>query len=116
MTVLGLTGYLIGHPVHVQMAQEASFQYGFGTVRFLHFLAGYVFVVNFLARIYWGFAGNRYANWAEFIPTTRACWREIKEVLRVDVFQTQELSPQVAAAVPVAAARIRAEWAATASQ
>jgi len=63
--------YLIGRPFSVAYAQEASSQYWFGTVRFLHFAAGYVFLINMLARIYWGFVGNRYANWKQFIPTSR---------------------------------------------
>jgi len=41
---------------------EASFSYWFGTVRFVHFVAAFVFFFNFVGRIYWGFAGNRYAR------------------------------------------------------
>jgi Ni/Fe-hydrogenase 1 B-type cytochrome subunit len=84
-----ITGYLIGRPFAVTYAQEASFQYWFGTVRFIHFLAAYVFTINFFARIYWGFVGNRYASWKRFIPTSAKCLREVVDVLRVDILQTR---------------------------
>ena len=84
-----ITGYLIGRPFAVAYAQEASFQYWFGTVRFIHFLAAYVFTINFFARLYWGFVGNRYAGWKQFIPTTSKCMKEMADVLRVDILQTR---------------------------
>jgi Ni/Fe-hydrogenase 1 B-type cytochrome subunit len=86
---LGITGYLIGRPFTVVVAQEASFQYWFGTVRFLHFAAGYIFLINMLARTYWGFVGNKYANWKQFIPTSRKWFKDVVDVLKVDILQTQ---------------------------
>ncbi|MBP1627264.1 MAG: Ni/Fe-hydrogenase 1 B-type cytochrome subunit [Holophagaceae bacterium] len=93
ITVLGLTGFIIGHPFSVAYTQEASFQYWFGTVRFIHFLAGYIFLINMLMRIYWGFVGNAYSNWKEFIPTSRSWIGDIKEVLKVDILQTSVHGP-----------------------
>ncbi|MBL9214963.1 MAG: Ni/Fe-hydrogenase, b-type cytochrome subunit [Opitutaceae bacterium] len=87
ITVLGVTGYLIAHPPALLSGAEASAGYWFGTVRFAHFLAGYVFVANFLFRIYWAFAGNKYANWRNFLPLTRAQFRQVWDVLRVDILQ-----------------------------
>ncbi|HLO67860.1 MAG TPA: Ni/Fe-hydrogenase, b-type cytochrome subunit [Holophaga sp.] len=89
VTILMVTGFIIGNPVHVDMAQEASGQYWFGTVRFIHFLAAWIFLVNFAARIYWGFVGNQYASWRTFIPTTGRTFGEILEVLKVDILQTR---------------------------
>ncbi len=88
--VLATTGYLIGSPLAIRSSSEASFQYWFGTVRFLHFLFAYIFFFNFLFRIYWGFVGNHYANWKNFIPYTRKQWREILDVLRIDILQIRE--------------------------
>ena len=34
----------------------------------LHVLVGYVFVLNLLWRIVWGFMGNRYARWKNILP------------------------------------------------
>ncbi len=87
ITTLGVTGLLIGKPFSVSYAQEASFQYWFGTVRFVHFVAGYTFLFNMLVRTYWGFVGNKYARWDTFIPTKRAAFQEIIEVLKIDILQ-----------------------------
>ncbi len=85
--VLVITGYLIGSPPAVQSGSEASFGYWFGTVRFVHFLAAFLFFFNFVYRIYWGFVGNRYARWQNFIPYRKEQLEEVKEVLKVDIFQ-----------------------------
>jgi Ni/Fe-hydrogenase 1 B-type cytochrome subunit len=87
ITTLGITGIIIGKPFSVSYTHEASFQYWFGTVRFIHFTAGYVFLFNMLVRTYWGFAGNKFARWSTFIPTTRAAFQEIVEVLKIDILQ-----------------------------
>jgi len=91
--ILCVTGYLIGHPFAVTYAQEASQQYWFGWVRFIHFTAAWIFTINFAARIYWGFAGNRYASWKAFIPTSPKCVKEIIEVLKIDILQTRLQGP-----------------------
>jgi len=87
LVVLCVTGYLIGAPLAIQRASEASFSYWFGEVRFIHFVAAYVFFFNFLFRIYWGFVGNRYASWKNFIPYRKKQWKEIKDVVAVDFLQ-----------------------------
>ena len=84
---LAVTGYLIGAPPALKSGAEASFGYWFGTVRFIHFVAAFVFFFNFLFRIYWGFVGNRYARWDNFIPLRKEQWKELMEVLRVDILQ-----------------------------
>ena len=62
---LAMTGIFIGTPK--TLALDPS-QFIMGWIRFVHFVAAYVFSVSFLARIYWMFKGNRYANWREFFP------------------------------------------------
>jgi Ni/Fe-hydrogenase 1 B-type cytochrome subunit len=92
MTLI-VTGFLIGRPFLPQPGSEASFSYLFGWIRFAHFVAAFVFFFNFLGRIYWGFAGNRHARWDQFLPLTPALfrkqWREVRNVLKVDVFQAK---------------------------
>ncbi len=85
IVVLIVTGYLIGNPPAMLSSSEASFRYLFGTIRFIHFVAAYVFVFNWLFRIYWAFVGNKYANWRNFIPTSRRYFKEIVSVLRIDI-------------------------------
>lgn len=93
VVALAATGYLIGNPLAISYSNEAYQQYWFGTVRFVHFVAAFVFFFNFLVRIYWGFVGNRYARWRNFLPLRGEQWREIGDVLRVDVLQTQARGP-----------------------
>ncbi len=87
--VLGVTGFIIGRPVTLMVAQDASFSYWFGTTRFIHFIAAFVFFFNFLFRIYWGFVGNEYARWDNFLPVRRAQFKEAADVLKVDILQAK---------------------------
>ena len=87
IVALSVTGYLIGRPLAVQSGAEASFSYWFGIVRFIHFVASFVFFFNFLYRTYWGFVGNKFSRWYNFIPYKKSQWKEIWEVLKVDIFQ-----------------------------
>lgn len=86
VVVLIVTGFLIGNPPALSSTREAYQQYWFGTVRFVHFVTAFVFFFNFLVRIYWGFVGNGFARWRNFLPLTAAQRKEIAEVLAVDVF------------------------------
>jgi Ni/Fe-hydrogenase 1 B-type cytochrome subunit len=87
ITLLALTGLMIGSPQTLWMSQEPSQQYWFGWVRFTHFAAAYVFFFNILFRIYWGFVGNAYSRWDNYIPYKMDQLRNIWEVVTVDVFQ-----------------------------
>jgi Ni/Fe-hydrogenase 1 B-type cytochrome subunit len=87
--VLCITGYIIGSPPALQNSSEASFGYWFGTVRFLHFIFAFLFFFNFLFRIYWGFVGNKYSDWRNFILINKKQWQEIKDVLKIDVFHRE---------------------------
>jgi Ni/Fe-hydrogenase 1 B-type cytochrome subunit len=83
------TGLLIGAPFAISSSSEASFGYWFGWVRFLHFIAAFVFFFNFIFRIYWGFVGNIYAKWQNFIPYKKEQLNEVIDVLKVDILQAQ---------------------------
>lgn len=87
VTFLILTGFLIGNPLHIFSASEAYQQYWFGTVRFVHFVSAFVFFFNFLVRTYWGFVGNQFARWTNFIPLKKKQWREMGDVLKTDILQ-----------------------------
>ncbi|MBK6795750.1 MAG: Ni/Fe-hydrogenase, b-type cytochrome subunit [Acidobacteria bacterium] len=89
VVALILTGLIIGRPLAISYSSEAYQQYWFGWVRFIHFVAAFIFFFNFLARIYWGFVGNEYARWDNFIPFRGVQWREIVDVLKVDILQTK---------------------------
>src|SRR6201998_1382002 len=89
LVLLCITGYLIGAPLRVFYAAEAYQQYWFGWVRFIHFACAYVYVFNFLARLYWGFVGNKYAKWNNFFPLKKWQREEIVDVIKTDVLQTK---------------------------
>ncbi len=89
VVILGVTGFIIGNPPGITTVSEASLGYWFGTVRFIHFVAAYVFFFNFLFRLYWGFVGNKFAKWKNFIPYTKAHWVDMWDVLKVDIFQVE---------------------------
>ncbi|MBK8701660.1 MAG: Ni/Fe-hydrogenase, b-type cytochrome subunit [Saprospiraceae bacterium] len=83
--VLVATGFYIANPLALMSQKEAANAFTMGWVRFLHFTAAYIFFFNFLFRIYWGFVGNKYANWKQFIPTSKRFFKEIWSVIRMDI-------------------------------
>jgi Ni/Fe-hydrogenase 1 B-type cytochrome subunit len=93
LVLLCVTGYLIGAPVRLINSPEAFQQYWFGWVRFIHFAAAYVYVFNFLARLYWGFVGNKYSRWNAFFPLKKSQRQEIVDVIKADVFETKMHGP-----------------------
>jgi Ni/Fe-hydrogenase 1 B-type cytochrome subunit len=99
MIVLVATGLIIGRPPAFLTVGDASASQWFGTVRFLHFAAGYVFAFALLVRVYWMFMGNQYARWYNFYPLTPKWFarqaRGIVQVLKVDILQIQKPPDQV---------------------
>ncbi len=79
------TGLIIGNPPAIMSGKEPSDAYWFGTIRFIHFAASYIFFFNFLFRIYWGFVGNKYANWKNFIPTNKQFFKDMWLVIKSDI-------------------------------
>jgi Ni/Fe-hydrogenase 1 B-type cytochrome subunit len=82
--VLSLTGFYIGAPfIYGTDWQAVGFVQGpngyevlgndavliMAWVRFVHFVAAFIFSTAFLVRLYWWFAGNQYARYDQFIPT-----------------------------------------------
>jgi Ni/Fe-hydrogenase 1 B-type cytochrome subunit len=87
---LAVTGFLIGRPLALMLGGEAYASYWFGTVRFIHFLAAFLFFFNFIFRLYWGLVGNQFSRWPVFIPLRREQWKEFVNVLKVDVLQAAD--------------------------
>lgn len=69
--VLCVTGYFIGAPFPT-LSGEASAHYLMGTIRFVHFSAGYILAVGFLGWIIWAFFGNKYSRELFTFPFWRA--------------------------------------------
>jgi Ni/Fe-hydrogenase 1 B-type cytochrome subunit len=85
--VLCVTGFLIGHPPALMSSGDASSGYWFGTVRFIHFATAYVFVAMLVMRLYWAFAGNKFAGWRNFLPLTRRQAKDAVKVAKVELLQ-----------------------------
>lgn len=81
--VLAITGYYLHNPFIISRAPNAFL---LGWMRFIHEVTAFVFTAAFLARIYWFFAGNRFAHWRAFIPLTRAQRAGMKDMLRYYLF------------------------------
>lgn len=87
ITFLIITGLLITYPPGVSY-NEGLNQFGFlvGYIRLTHLVLGVILIVNFLVRVYWLFAGNKFAKWYNYMPITKKQWRGIFETLKVDIF------------------------------
>jgi Ni/Fe-hydrogenase 1 B-type cytochrome subunit len=76
--ILSVTGYYIGHPF-ISVPGAAKDHFVMGTMRAVHLYAAAVFSAAVLLRIYWFFAGNRYARLLDYIPLRperlRGLWR-----------------------------------------
>ena len=85
LLVLIATGFYIATPLSIQSQQEATGKFTMGWVRYVHFAAAYIFFFNFVFRLYWGFVGNKYANWRQFIPFSKKFFKEMWYVFRMDI-------------------------------
>jgi Ni/Fe-hydrogenase 1 B-type cytochrome subunit len=83
--VLAATGFAIGHPF-LSVPGEARDHFVMGSMKAVHFYAAIAFTVSVLARLWWMFAGNRWASWRELVPTTAARRRRFVETLRFYTF------------------------------
>jgi Ni/Fe-hydrogenase 1 B-type cytochrome subunit len=91
ITVLAITGYLIGSPPP-SLSGEASDHYLMGYIRFAHFAAGYIFVIGFIGRVYWAiFGGDANAREIFILPVWRkSFWRGVWHELRWYLFLERE--------------------------
>lgn len=85
LIALIVTGFYIAGPLALLSKQEATHRYTMGWFRYVHFAAAYLFFFNFLFRLYWGFVGNKYANWKQFIPTSKRFFKEMLTVFKIDI-------------------------------
>jgi Ni/Fe-hydrogenase 1 B-type cytochrome subunit len=91
IVVLSVTGWFIANPLP-SVPGEASESFLMGNIRLIHFIAGYVFAVGFLVRIYWALVGNRYARELFVLPVWRpAWWKGLFYELRFYAFLTRTM-------------------------
>jgi Ni/Fe-hydrogenase 1 B-type cytochrome subunit len=82
LIVLSFTGYYLYHPFFAGSGSPGHPGFTLADMRFVHELCGFIFTAAVLARIYWAFVGNRYANWRAFLPLKRVQWHDLADMLR----------------------------------
>ncbi|HKL25510.1 MAG TPA: Ni/Fe-hydrogenase, b-type cytochrome subunit [Desulfuromonadales bacterium] len=65
IVLLSITGIYIAHPFTV--GSGTGF-YLMGWMRFIHFTAGYLFLLAVISRFIWMLIGNHHASWKAFFP------------------------------------------------
>lgn len=45
----------------------------------VHVYIGYVFTLNLIWRLVWGFLGNKYSRWKAILPFSKGYWRSVRE-------------------------------------
>jgi Ni/Fe-hydrogenase 1 B-type cytochrome subunit len=81
LIVLSITGYYIDSPFLIGSGSVGDPGFTMGWMRFIHETCGFVFIAAVLVRVYWAFAGNRYARWRALLPITRAQWRDMRDMV-----------------------------------
>jgi Ni/Fe-hydrogenase 1 B-type cytochrome subunit len=96
MFTLFATGYLIGKPLP-SVGGEASDHYVMGYVRMIHFIAGQVFAIAFVLRVYWYFVGNAWSRQLFTPPLfSGKFWGGLIHQLKFYLFLTSEPRSYVA--------------------
>ena len=77
--VLSVTGFYIGNPfIHAYSSE----QFIMGWVRFIHFIAAYLFIMSMIIRLYWSVMGNKYASFKTWFPLSSSDMREVLTELK----------------------------------
>ena len=89
IAVLCVTGYFIANPLP-SLSGEASSHFLMGNIRLIHFIAGYVFTIAFLVRMYWAIVGNTYSR-ELFIPKIWKAqwWGDLVHEIKYYLFLTR---------------------------
>ena len=68
IVILCITGFIIADPPAILNASEAYFSYWFGVVRFIHFVAAFVFFSTSVFPCIGDLWETCFARWNNFIP------------------------------------------------
>jgi Ni/Fe-hydrogenase 1 B-type cytochrome subunit len=93
IAVLSITGYFLANPIPSQ--GHGSGNPTMATVRSVHLLFAVLFITSVLFRIYWLFAGNRWASWRYWIPSTRARLQRLRQQAAYYAFLRRTPPPEI---------------------
>jgi len=79
IVAFSVTGLYIGSPYLYAVSTK---EYIMGWMRFIHFVAAYVFLMSFIIRMYWALMGNKYACFCVWFPFTAKKMREFIDTLK----------------------------------
>jgi Ni/Fe-hydrogenase 1 B-type cytochrome subunit len=94
IVILSITGFYIADPF-ITTQGPAIGHYLMGTIRLIHYITAFIFTVSVLFRIYWAFAGSKYARWSQFLPATRRRWRDLVRMVRYYTFTRRNPPAQI---------------------
>ncbi|MBZ5524178.1 MAG: Ni/Fe-hydrogenase, b-type cytochrome subunit [Acidobacteriia bacterium] len=83
IAVLSFTGYYMHNPFIVATGKT---QFLMAQMRFLHMVTGFALLAALIVRLYWFFAGNRWAHWRAFLPLHVKQWKGAYEMLKYYLF------------------------------
>ena len=92
--VLAATGFAIGEPF-LSVPGEARDRFAMGAMKAVHFYAAIAFSIAVLARLWWMFAGNRWASWRQLVPTTSKRRRRLALTLRFYTLLRVDAPPEI---------------------
>ena len=92
ITVLIFTGFYIGAPYFTTWGEPSS-HFLMGWARFLHFSAAALIVAAAILRVYWLFAGNKWARWNALLPVRAEDWRNLWRTVKYYLLVRQEWMP-----------------------
>ena len=85
---LTVTGLYIGAPFLHALREN---QLIMAQMRFIHFVSAYVFLASVLVRIYWWFAGNKYARLNQFIFANSERWKDTMDTALFYAFLRKDI-------------------------
>jgi Ni/Fe-hydrogenase 1 B-type cytochrome subunit len=87
LVVLTITGSYMHDPYLVARGPRA---WVMGWMRFIHELSGFFLIGIFVPRVYWFFAGNRWASWRAWFPHTARQWTSFKSMVSYYAFRRRK--------------------------
>jgi len=92
IVVLIVTGLYIGSPYFTTWG-EASSHFLMGWARFLHFTAAALIMGAAILRVYWLFAGGKWARYDALLPVRKKDWANLLRMAKYYAMVSQEKAP-----------------------